>query len=105
VDESLFLGYTTSLCDLNALDNFRFYFSKEIPKSIVLLSDGVVDSYNKENILKFSKTLHDLFLEDYDKAFADLADWLPKLSARGSRDDMSVAGVYSMSKPTDTSTP
>ena len=94
IDERLFLGYTTSLCDLNTLDNFRFYFSKDIPKSIVLSSDGVVDSYSKEDVLKFSKTLYDLFVEDHDKAFSDLADWLPKLSARGSRDDMSVAGVY-----------
>jgi len=96
VDERLFLGYTTSLCDLNTLDNFRFYFSKETPKSIVLSSDGVVDSYSKEDVLKFSKTLFDLFIVDHDKAFTDLADWLPKLSARGSRDDMSVAGVYRM---------
>jgi len=94
IDDRLYLGYTTSLCDSNALNNFRFYYSQNVPKAIVLSTDGVVDSYGREDFLKFNKTLCNLFLTDYDQAFSNLSDWLPRLSARGSKDDMSVAGVY-----------
>ena len=94
IDENLFLGYTTSLCDSNSLDNFRFYYSSEIPKAIILSTDGVVDSYSKEDFLKFNNAVYDLFVQNYDGAFNDLSDWLPRLSERGSKDDMSVAGIY-----------
>ena len=94
IDDRLFLGYTTSLCDSNALENFRFYYSQNPPEAIILSSDGVVDSYGREEFLKFNRALTDLFAGNYDEAYSDLSDWLPKLSARGSRDDMSVAGVY-----------
>ncbi|MDR1559855.1 MAG: protein phosphatase 2C domain-containing protein [Clostridiales bacterium] len=94
IDERLFLGYTTSLCDANALNNFRFYYSEDIPQAIVLSTDGVVDSYSKDDFLRFNKVLCDLFVQNYDEACANLSDWLPKLSARGSKDDMSVAGVF-----------
>ncbi|MDR2648194.1 MAG: protein phosphatase 2C domain-containing protein [Clostridiales bacterium] len=94
LDERLFLGYTTSLCDANVLGNFRFYYSHDKLKAIVLSTDGVVDSYGKNNFLKFNKTLCDLFIENHDEAYYNLSDWLPRLSARGSKDDMSVACVY-----------
>ena len=94
IDDRLYGGYTTSLCDSNALDNFRFYYSENIPKAIMLSTDGVVDSYSKEDFIKFNKTLYNLFLTNYDQAHFNLSEWLPKLSARGSKDDMSVAGIY-----------
>ena len=94
IDERLFLGYTTSLCDHNALDNFRFYYSQDMPKAIVLSTDGVVDSYGDSDYILFIKTLSDLFFEDYEEALSNLSDWLPKLSERGSKDDTSIAGIY-----------
>ena len=94
IDDRLFLGYTTSLCDLNALDNFRYYYDQDAPKAIVLSSDGVVDSYGKNEFIKFILALCDLFYENYEEALSHLSDWLPKLSARGSKDDMTVAGIY-----------
>ena len=94
IDDRLFMGFTTSLCDCNSLDNFRFYYSQDTPKAIILSTDGVVDSYGKDEFLKFNSTLYDLFLTNYDETYSDLLDWLPKLSARGSKDDMSVAGIF-----------
>ena len=93
-DDRLFLGYTTSLCDANSLDNFRFYCDRDIPKAIILSTDGVVDSYGKEDYLKFNNALYDLFIQNYNDAYSHLSDWLPRLSALGSKDDMSVAGIY-----------
>ena len=94
IDENLCLGYTTSLCDSNALDNFRYYFSQCAQKAIILSTDGVVDSYGREDFLRFNNALQDLFLDDYDEAYTHLSDWLPRLSELGSKDDMSVAGVF-----------
>jgi serine/threonine protein phosphatase PrpC len=90
------MGYTTSLSDSNAINNFRYYWAEEPPKAIFVCSDGVKDSYSEEDFYSFGTALLKEFEKDREAAMDFVRDWLPKLSERGSGDDMSIAGVYTV---------
>ena len=93
-DERLGFGLTTSLCDKAAANHFRRFFTPESLKALILATDGVADSYTPESLGKFAATL----VENHEKSPARterrLAEWLARLSEKGSRDDVSVAGAY-----------
>jgi serine/threonine protein phosphatase PrpC len=94
-DPNLGFGLTTSLCDKNAIDNFRYTFvTNSLPDAIILSTDGVVDSYSKDTFWDFNYVLYRSMAENYIATKQYLIDWLPKLSERGSRDDVAVAGIY-----------
>jgi len=95
-DEKCFLNVTTSLSDAQALSSFRSFFTaKNLPSAIFVGTDGVDDTFgNDEALESFYKTVVQLFNEkDFDEAKAELKTYLPKLSEKGSRDDVSIAGI------------
>jgi serine/threonine protein phosphatase PrpC len=95
-DEKCFLNVTTSLSDAQALSSFRSVFStKNLPSAIFVGTDGVDDTFgNDEALESFYKTVVQLFNEkDFAEAQAELKTYLPKLSEKGSRDDVSIAGI------------
>jgi len=106
-DEKCFLNVTTSLSDAQALSSFRWVFEqnnkssylssfqKNLPMAIFVGTDGVDDTFgNDEALESFYKTVVQLFNEkDFDEAKAELKTYLPKLSEKGSRDDVSIAGI------------
>jgi serine/threonine protein phosphatase PrpC len=95
-DEKCFLNQTTSLCDEQALSRFRYYFGKEdLPKAIFVASDGVDDTFGTDEALHgFYKTVLHLFSEKgMVKGVEELKSYLPQLSEKGSRDDISIAGI------------
>ena len=97
-DEKCFRNVTTSLCDPEALDKFRYcYGGKDtLPLAVFLGSDGIDDSLPDPadmanfyvNILKL------LGRYSTDAAQKELDETLPALSRRGSKDDMSVVCCY-----------
>jgi len=93
-DERLAFGRTTSLCDNDAIKNFResFGFSKII--GLTVATDGIADSFEPEKYLSFNKDLYENFTTAPDKAQSELEAFLPELSERGSRDDVSIAGIF-----------
>jgi serine/threonine protein phosphatase PrpC len=97
-DERLAFGRTTSLCDNDAIDNFRevYDFSKIV--GLTLATDGMSDSFEPEKYKQFNKELYDKFVSfpDKTKTEAELLEFLPEISARGSRDDISIAGIFRM---------
>ena len=99
-DCNCFLNITTSLCERNPLHSFRYAFSGkgDFPAAVMLGSDGIDDTYlTMERLTSFySKTLGVFLDEGLEKSVADLNEYLPRLSAKGSRDDMSMAGVIDM---------
>lgn len=100
-DEQCFLNATTSLCDKQALDNFRYcYGESRIPVALFIGSDGMDDSFGTvENLAGFYSTLLKMFIkEKYEKSLKEIEVYLPVLSAKGSRDDMSLAGVIDFSE-------
>lgn len=97
-DDRCFLNKTTSICDSDALNEFRYTYQGDggFPVAIFLGSDGMDDSFGEEtNLVNFYvKVAKSLVTNGHDATFADIQDTLPVLSKRGSQDDMSVACVY-----------
>jgi len=95
-DERLAFGRTTSLCDNNAIDNFRECFGLSKIDGFTVATDGIADSFEPEKYLQFNKELYVNFTTVPEKAQTELEAFLPELSERGSRDDVSIAGILRM---------
>lgn len=97
-DERCFLNKTTSLCDSNALEEFRYCYQGdgEFPLAVFLGSDGMDDSYGDGyNLYNFYIQLFKIIIRNgKDKAEKELVKSLPIISKMGSKDDMSVASIY-----------
>lgn len=97
-DCSCFLNYTTSLCDSNPLTEFRYAFSGvgDTPLAVILCSDGVDGSlHTKESLQDFYDQIIGLHL-DGDDVDKELTDYLPILSEKGNKDDISLAGIVDL---------
>lgn len=96
-DEKCFLNKTTSICDSNALAEFRYCYcsDKSFPMAVFLGSDGLDDTYGDGELLEnfYMNVLLEI-ARGKDKAQKTLESDLPEISKRGSKDDMSVAVVY-----------
>lgn len=96
-DCNCFLNTTTSLCDNNPIEEFRYAFdgTGKFPLAFVLGSDGIDDTFIKQELLhKFYSQLLCVF-EKYpiDEALCHLRTHLPILSEKGSHDDMSIGVI------------
>jgi hypothetical protein len=97
-DKRCFLNVTTSLCDNAAAGLFRYCWHTEFPSAIFIGTDGVDNSYpfdkNDEYLTGFYQKLLDNFvIEGYNNGTKQLCEMLPLFSARGSGDDVSIAGI------------
>jgi hypothetical protein len=93
-DDRLAFGRTTSLCDNDAIKNFRESFGFSKIDGFTVATDGMADSFEPEKYLQFNKELYHNFTTIPDKAQTELEAFLPELSERGSRDDVSIAGIF-----------
>ena len=97
-DDRCFLNQTTSICDPDALNEFRYSYQGDggFPIAVFLGSDGMDDSFGEEtNLVNFYvKVAKSLVTEGFEVTFADIMATLPVLSKRGSQDDMSIACIY-----------
>ena len=102
-DERCFLNKTTSICDSQALDEFRYCYQGDgtFPLAVFLGSDGIDDSYGDgDNLTNFYIEIYKLLLKkDYPRALKEIKKVLPVISARGSKDDMSIAVVFDDHNP------
>jgi serine/threonine protein phosphatase PrpC len=94
-DEKCFLNVTTSICDSDALNSFRHYFSETVPAAIFIGSDGIDDCFANDTQLH---NLYDAIIasfgqNDFNAALEELKDYIPRLSSKGSGDDMSMAAI------------
>lgn len=106
-DCNCFLNITTSICQSNPLPSFRYAFdgTGNFPAAVFLGSDGIDDSWcTTQNLHNFYTSLLEIFHsdeeehKDFNNTVEELAEYLSALSEKGSRDDMSVAGIIDMSK-------
>ena len=99
-DCNCFLNMTTSLCNSNPIPMFRYAFSGkgDFPSAVILGSDGLDDSWvTMDNLQNFYSHTLSIFNDlGEEKAVKELNDYLPVLSQKGSRDDMSMAGIVDM---------
>lgn len=97
-DEKCFMNVTTSICDNRALENFRHFYSEKLPIAVFIASDGVDDCFNNNEQLNnlYKTVLYSFASNSFEEACNDLKDYLPRLSAKGSGDDMSVAAILNL---------
>ena len=97
-DERCFLNKTTSICDSNAIDEFRYCYegSGRFPIAVILGSDGIDDSFGtEENQANFYvQILKSIAKSGIEATLADIESTLPQLSKIGSQDDMSIAMIF-----------
>jgi hypothetical protein len=97
---------TTSMCEDNAFDNFRYAYGTDIPSVLIIGSDGLDGYFSKveENAIEPLKGLYRSVVETFltkgfDEGLKELNESLPILTKRGvTQDDMSVAGWVDYSK-------
>jgi len=92
-DDQLAFGKTTSMCNTDAIDNFRYGFGEKKILGITVATDGVSDSFIPSKYLEFNFNLFKDFVLS-DDAKEKLEKFLPELSQKGSRDDVSIAGIF-----------
>lgn len=94
-DERCFLNQTTSLCMDSALYAFRFvYMTENLPQSIFIGSDGVDDTYTNNDLLyAFYQKVDAMIRTNKEEGIAQLKEFLPQMTLRGSHDDISIAGI------------
>ena len=101
-DERCFLNKTTSICDSDAINEFRYCYqgNGKFPVAIFLGSDGIDDTYGEmENIANFYVEILKILAKDgIDTALQQLKDDLPIISRIGSKDDVAVATVFDLDK-------
>lgn len=97
-DEKCFLNVTTSICDNDAVNRFRHYYSTKLPAAVFVASDGIDDCFaSEEKMYNLYRTmLYSMNKDGLEKTVAEFADYLPRMSAQGSGDDMSVAAVVDL---------
>ena len=99
-DERCFLNKTTSLCDSNAINEFRYCYEGDgkYPMAVFLGSDGMDDSFGEDpNLVNFYiQVVKMLVTEGREATIKSIESDLPQLSKIGSKDDMSVAFIYNV---------
>lgn len=101
-DEHCFLNKTTSICDSEAIDEFRYCYdgTGNFPIAVILGSDGIDDSFGaEENQANFYVQILKLIAKSgIEATLTEIETTLPQLSKIGSQDDMSIAMVFDSEK-------
>ena len=85
----------TSLCDKNAIMDFRFHYTTELPAAVFIGSDGIDNSYPKTEDLYtlYCNICTEAVANGIETARTDIIDFLPTLTEKGSQDDVSIAAI------------
>lgn len=108
-DCTCFLNHTTSLCNSQPVTSFRYAFDAtgNFPAAVFCCSDGLEDSWGDydlapEKLHNYCANLLRVFLEEGKVPIVEkLTDFLPLLSEKGSKDDMSLAGIINVNAAAD----
>lgn len=105
-NEKCELNITTSLCDEEAIADFRYFYSNELPAAIFAGSDGVDDSYTSVDELYnlYRHICLRALTEGTDAAAEYVEQLLPEITRRGSTDDVSIAGLINLTTLRDAQT-
>ena len=93
-DEEQGFGVTKSLCKKNASEDFRFAFGFEQIEGLVVMTDGMTDSFSLDKLPEFLVNIKNNALKDVEQTKKELLDFLPTLSEQGSGDDVSLAAFF-----------
>lgn len=102
-DDDCQSNVTTSICDSEAIDEFRYCFLEKDRKPIATFigTDGIDDSYaNSEELHSLYRSILTISVEHgSDVGAKEVEEFLPGLSRKGSGDDVSIAGIITASIP------
>lgn len=91
VDTNLVGNLTTSLCDSDAIANFRYFYRRGAFDGVMLSSDGLINSFGSVgDFMSFGRRVLNAVSDD---STASLAEHLHMRSRSGSRDDISIACI------------
>ncbi len=95
VDERCQDNLTTSVCDKDAIKEFRYSFSEQMPAAVFAFTDGVEAAFNDmDGAYGFCQELASTYLEKGKNGLIKtMEQTLPTLSKKGSGDDVSIAGL------------
>lgn len=96
-DEDCQANITTSICDSEAIEEFRYCYMQECPVATLMGTDGIDDSYaNSEEMYVLYRSILAIFAEHgRETGESEIQAFLPGLSRKGSGDDVSIAGIVS----------
>lgn len=102
-DENCQMNVTTSICDSDASDEFRFFVTEEKPSAVFCGSDGIDDSYaNVEEMYALYRSILKIFVEHgIEVGKSEIKEYLPVLTKRGSGDDVSIALIMDIQRVTE----
>lgn len=102
-DENCQMNITTSICDSDASDEFRFFVTEEIPSAVFCGSDGIDDSYaNVEEMYALYRSILKIFVEHgIEVGKSEIKEYLPVLTKKGSGDDVSIALIMDIQRVTE----
>ncbi len=91
-DDECQLNVTTSICDSDALDEFRFFVTDKQPSAVFCGSDGIDDSYaSEEELYALYRSILVIFAEHgLEVGKSEIKEYLPALTRKGSGDDVSI---------------
>lgn len=96
-DDRCMLNITTSLCDEDAVNEFRFAYgdAESTPKAVFLCSDGVDGTFGSGDLLYgfYANIMKSIGDDGIGKVIAQLPEVLYHYSRKVSKDDMSIAFV------------
>ncbi len=92
-DDNCQLNVTTSICDADSIDEFRFYITDSVPTAVFCGSDGIDDSYTSdEEVYALYRSILKIFIEHgIDVGKSEIKEYLPVLTKKGSGDDVSIS--------------
>ena len=97
-DEKCFMNITTSMCDYNVSQEFRYCFGVDKPFAIFIGTDGVDNSFEDDEQLYelYRCMLNDFANKGFDTEVEEIKKFLPVLTKKGSGDDVSIAGIIAV---------
>ena len=92
-DDDCEMNVTTSICDDDAINKFRYYVTDKKMSAVFCSSDGIEDSYpTVSEIYALYRSILKIFLEHgKDTLINEIREYLPTLTKHGSGDDVSIA--------------
>lgn len=99
-DENCQLNVTTSICDSDAIDEFRYFVTENHPTAVFIGSDGIDDSYaSDEELYALYRSILKIFIENgVDIGKSEIKEYLPVLTKKGSGDDVSIALIMDLQR-------
>lgn len=99
-DSHSIFQYTSSLCEEDAILNFRHVYGFNSPVAMILSTDGLRKSFTEEKYFLnlYKDILNDAKVEDLEKLRIGLVEDFPVLSQKGSGDDISFALAFNKEK-------